>query len=108
MNREQLLSILDKYEEDLKDFGPAARADTSEPLKSDHQAAPMRHVLWMLGEMRKTLEPFATVTPENFYAVQTALEKVGRWLGFVQGVLWSYGVCSIDEMRDLNRPREKP
>jgi hypothetical protein len=117
MNRSQLLSILGEYEELLKDFGPAARADTFQLLKVDpnrtellraklwEQATAYRHVLWMLGEMRKMLEPFAEVPPEKFYAAQAAQEKVARWLGFVQGVLWSYGVCSIDEMRNHNRPK---
>jgi hypothetical protein len=103
MNREQLLSILDKYEEELESYGPASRADTGSVEVEELSA--FRHVLWMLDEMRKMLEPFAEVTPEKFYAAQTAQEKVARWLGFVQGVLWSFGVCSIDEMRDLNRPK---
>lgn len=28
--------------------------------------------------------------------------KAMRWLGFVQGVLWSSGTCTIDEMRSHN------
>ncbi len=29
--------------------------------------------------------------------------KANRWLGFIQGVLWSGGVYTIDEMREHNR-----
>jgi hypothetical protein len=32
------------------------------------------------------------------------LDKANRWLGFIQGALWSLGVTSIDEMKDWNRP----
>ena len=31
-------------------------------------------------------------------------EKGFRWLGFIQGVLWSEGVYTIDEMKNHNRP----
>lgn len=27
-------------------------------------------------------------------------EKAQRWLGFIQGVLWTRGICTIDELRD--------
>ena len=30
-------------------------------------------------------------------------EKANRWLGFVQGVFWSEGLNTIDEMREHNR-----
>lgn len=34
------------------------------------------------------------------------IEKAFRWLGFVQGVLWSLGLYSIEELADHNRPRK--
>lgn len=33
-------------------------------------------------------------------------EKAMRWLGFVQGALWSYDAASIDEMKEVNRGDE--
>lgn len=30
--------------------------------------------------------------------------KFFRWLGFLQGVLWTLGIYSLDEMRKHNRP----
>lgn len=30
------------------------------------------------------------------------LDKVQRWIGFAQGVLWLTGVASIDESREVN------
>lgn len=29
--------------------------------------------------------------------------KRNRWLGYIQGVLVSYGVLSLDEVKDINR-----
>jgi hypothetical protein len=31
------------------------------------------------------------------------IEKVNRWLGFVQGVFWSKKLLSIEELKDDNR-----
>ena len=33
--------------------------------------------------------------------------KAYRWLGFVQGVLWSDGIYSIDDMREHNTSEEE-
>jgi hypothetical protein len=33
-------------------------------------------------------------------------EKANRWLGFVQGVLWTKGFYTIEEMKEHNRPDE--
>jgi hypothetical protein len=30
-------------------------------------------------------------------------EKINRWLGFIQGVMWTYGMFSIDDLRVHSR-----
>lgn len=32
------------------------------------------------------------------------LEKKFRWLGFIQGVLWCYGVSTIEGLKRMNAP----
>ena len=32
------------------------------------------------------------------------MEKVFRWLGFIQGCLWRIGVYTVEEMKNHNRP----
>mgnify|MGYP001569397825 CR=1 FL=1 len=32
------------------------------------------------------------------------MDKVNRWLGFIQGVLWRNGDYQLDELKDTNRP----
>ena len=44
------------------------------------------HLKWMLGEMK----------------TMTDTEKLMRWIGFVQGALWSLGYVSIDSWREMN------
>jgi len=32
------------------------------------------------------------------------IEKAYRWLGFVQGCLWTTGVCSLEDLKNHSRP----
>jgi hypothetical protein len=36
------------------------------------------------------------------------LEKKFRWLGFMQGVMWSIGDSNLDALKGANRPDSKP
>lgn len=35
---------------------------------------------------------------------QDRIEKAFRWLGFLQGCLWTTGMFSLDELKEHNRP----
>jgi hypothetical protein len=37
------------------------------------------------------------------FAADGQMDKAFRWLGFVQGCLWAYGVYTIDQMRQHNK-----
>ena len=50
----------------------------------------LRHLLFMCGEIRVMLE-------------EDRREKVMRWLGFLQGALWSSGI-PLDTFKNQNRP----
>lgn len=34
--------------------------------------------------------------------------KASRWLGFIQGTLWSLGVYTLEDLKNHNRPPETP
>jgi hypothetical protein len=61
----------------------------------------LQHVLWMLDEMENWIRDQMTMDAKKW-------EKVQRWLGFVQGALWSLGIYTIDEMRKQNTPEVPP
>jgi hypothetical protein len=64
---------------------------TGEPLEE----LALSHVSWMAFAAGR-MEP-------------DAILKASRWLGFIQGVLWSFGVFTIDDlMRHQNEGRLKP
>lgn len=48
------------------------------------------HCLWMIVKSGEYIE-------------EGRLDKAMRWLGFVQGVLWSCGYVSIDTLKEMNR-----
>jgi hypothetical protein len=52
----------------------------------------LSHLKWMLQELERMSQ--ATPMPQ---------EKIARWIGFIQGVLWSFGCYSVDELREHTR-----
>ncbi|OGD57303.1 hypothetical protein A2V71_00510 [Candidatus Berkelbacteria bacterium RBG_13_40_8] len=35
---------------------------------------------------------------------QGRIDKVNRWLGFIQGVLWRSGLFTLDDLKNMNKP----
>jgi hypothetical protein len=36
---------------------------------------------------------------------ENRIEKACRWLGFIQGCLWTNGIYSIEELKNHNKPK---
>ena len=47
----------------------------------------LNHIAWMCNAIIK----------------QDNIDKMNRWLGFIQGILWANNIFKIDEMRNHNR-----
>jgi hypothetical protein len=60
----------------------------------------LQHCHWMLGPMQEMIE-----RAENPYMFDTEKEreKLYRWLGFIQGVLWAQSICSVEDLKGDNR-----
>ncbi|MGD0497571.1 MAG: hypothetical protein ABSC23_03945 [Bryobacteraceae bacterium] len=63
--------------------GIAEKADGGEPGDLLNCTERLRHLRWMFDEMERMED----------------VPKVNRWLGFIQGVLFASGMCSIDDLR---------
>lgn len=88
MNTEVALSLLGRYESQLNHAGYAPiECLDNVPV----QAESLNHALTMFPRMRMLI-------------LMGEEEKFSRWLGFVQGVLFTRGVYTIAEMREHNRP----
>lgn len=93
MNQKDVLSALSDCEATVKSYAPHAvplRAATD--LIGYRELAKLQHVLWMIGQARE-------------FVTANRTEKAFRWLGFVQGVLWSLGLVTIEEAKESNRPK---
>ena len=58
------------------------------------------HAIFMVGEILKLADRTSSIAMDEAGDVG----KAHRWLGFLQGILWARGYCSLDELRDMNRP----
>lgn len=89
MQAEQITNLAIKYQGILKARGhQSSKTDTSVIAPSPD--AKLNHTLWMCYQI-----PLLTNQQE--------LEKATRWLAFVQGVLWSYDIETVDQMREDNK-----
>lgn len=86
MTIDKMSFVLDAYESFLSEMGFDAIED-DDASDSDGR---LSHARWMC------------VRASDFVATGE-IEKADRWLGFIQGILWSEGKFSIGEMRDHNR-----
>lgn len=88
MTPDQVRSVLTIYEEFFS-------ARCSEPVRDEGKVAPTEHVAvahlyWMTTQVPVFLEG-------------GDIEKAMRWLGFIQGGMWSWGFFTIEEMKEHNR-----
>lgn len=83
---EAAYSVLERYRLTLMTMGiePINHAD-EEPLS-------LEHIAWMID------------TTLSVEAEKWPIDKLSRWLGFIQAVLVMRGVTTVKRERDLTRP----
>lgn len=86
MTDEKILEVLDLYQRNLEKI----YVYEGERLHKRPEDC-LHHCLDMIPQMRQFLK-------------EGRREKVFRWLGFIQGVLWCEGVYTIEQMKDHNKP----
>ena len=95
MNPKDLLFLIEKYAKKFKEMGV-------ENIEHPHDGNPITpqvglcHCHNMLDHLEKMVQDF--IKDGN----TAKWEKALRWLGFIQGVLWSAGVYTITELRSHN------
>lgn len=92
MNTDRVISEMDNWLEDnypqvipkkIDGDNYATMSDIEDG--SSDQAA---HLKWMIGQMKEM--------------DSETREKLMRWIGFMQGALWSLGFSSINNFREVN------
>lgn len=90
MTKEKVRQALATYQAKFRELGIPEG-------KTDHTRIPcvdvefLIHCHGMLDEMEEFIR-------------QDRMDKVFRWLGFIQGCLWRCGLYTIEEMKNHNRP----
>ena len=85
MKDEKILEVCGRYHKIL---------DKDGIIVFRHNYVDLDHIRWMLAKIEEFL-------------VEDRKEKANRWLGFIQGVLWSKGICTIDELKGHNKDEKK-
>ena len=89
MTPKQVIDAVRKYDEILDRHGISiVRVDLHKV--GPQQQEILQHARWMCQQIPGLV-------------AEKHLEKVSRWLGFIQGVLWAIGEGSIDDFKDDNR-----
>lgn len=88
MTKEKIIAVAEKYREYFVVNGvkniKSIRNDTSGDFEDD-----LAHCHSMLDKIVE-------------FALLGKVKKAGRWLGFVQGVLWSAGVYTLEDLQIHN------
>lgn len=92
MTDEKNSSLIAQYRQHLEKLQAEAIEADYDARHPDRNIA-INHLLSMLPKMESFIK-------------EGRREKFFRWLGFLQGVLWSFGEFSLNELRGHNRPLE--
>ncbi|MBI2062455.1 MAG: hypothetical protein HYT64_02085 [Candidatus Yanofskybacteria bacterium] len=90
MDREKVLKVIRIYREHFKKSGIPKKDFPHDQLTNGNESV-LAHCHGMLDEMEK-------------FVAEGRMDKVFRWLGFVQGCLWSTGCYDLESLKNHNRP----
>jgi exonuclease I len=97
MTKEKLKSLFLFYYDFLREIAPTVKMRrfegtlANQPIYTFRTDQRIAHLLFMCQEARTFVET-------------DRVEKAMRWLGFLQGALWSHGYCTLDELRQHSMP----
>ena len=90
MDKDKIREVISTYRKKFEEMGiPKQQSPHDEFPNSDNDF--LAHCHGMLDEMEIFIE-------------EERLDKVFRWLGFIQGCLWRVRVYTIEKMKNHNRP----
>ena len=89
MNAEKVQEVIDTYRKKFNELG-ISKKDYPHDEYLDYSERGLEHCYAMLDKM------------EGFI-VEDRMDKVYRWLGFIQGCFWSRRIYTLAELTDHNR-----
>jgi len=94
MTPEKVLEVIEKYRRYFVSQGIGV-IDYPHDQLLDTEVHGLEHCHGMLDKMVE-------------FVGQERMDKVFRWFGFIQGVLFASRVHSLDDLKDHNRPQTEP
>lgn len=90
MESNKILDVIARYRDHFtkEKIGTVDFSHTDKPKSYEEMLA---HCHGMLDKMEK-------------FILEDRMEKTFRWLGFIQGCLWSAGQYSLEDLKNHNRP----
>ena len=90
MDGKKVLEVVGLYRRFLEEWGvPKKDFPHDEPAPMGYNV--LAHCHGMLDKMEK-------------FVAEGRTEKVFRWLGFIQGCIWSTGHYTLEQLKNHNRP----
>lgn len=116
MREDKLIELFQFYANDIDGVRPE-RFPEDLYKQQFHGGVPrthtLRHVAWMANEAAGFLKEAraaedmpstsAAQSVERLMFFHSRREKAMRWLGFIQGVLWTMGIFTLDELKEQSR-----
>jgi len=96
MTRDDVLRVFRDYQKLLEKWAPE-RCPSDFGSNTPGMGCQLKHARWMIDTMVARME-----------ADDVSEGKANRWLGFVQCLLWTSGICSLEELRSHNRTSDTP
>ncbi len=94
MDGNKILEVVGVYREYFKSLGVLKRSFSYEYLIMDEISQPwdmLSHCHGMLDKM-------------EVFVKEGKIDKAFRWLGFIQGCLWSTGHFTLEDLKNHSRP----
>ncbi len=89
MNADKVLAVIEIYRKRFEILGIPKIGFSHKAIPYSKESR-LAHCHEMLDKMEK-------------FIAQDEMEKVFRWLGFIQGCFWSTGLYTLEDMKNHNR-----
>jgi hypothetical protein len=100
MTKEKLKSLFPWYAGLIRSI-----ASTVEPCRFEGALA--NQPIWAFRTDQRLAHLLFMCQEAQTFVDSNRVEKAMRWLGFLQGVLWSHGYCTLDELKRHSLPDKK-
>jgi hypothetical protein len=90
MTEEKIIDVVQLYRKLLNELGYIAKQYPENAIVNSKRNK-LEHCLYMLDNVA-------------MFVSEKRLEKAFRWLGFIQGILWSEGLFKLDDLKNHNMP----